>query len=180
MDKTRSAHKSARISALITLIDEGIIDPRDVNMSEIARCWDIDRSTILKDLRQVDAARALISSYKERYGDEQRGRLPLTAGRGYLKRFGIPDTRGTWNVYFQQFRESVYYGVSDAVYDQALTLILTNYLPRTSSITGRVMAFPLEITETLRRSASEDERYTDWSAEWDAWVKSTLLWEPER
>lgn len=50
----RRGEKSARIIALAHAIQEGYFDPDKVNMSEVAKLLDLDRSTVMRDLRIVE------------------------------------------------------------------------------------------------------------------------------
>ena len=68
---TRNAHKAA----IYLLVRNGELDLDTVNQSELARRFgEINRSTILKDLRQLPAVASLVDAYIETWrADEAAG-----------------------------------------------------------------------------------------------------------
>ena len=72
---TRNAHKAARLAAIYLLIRNGELDLDATSQSELARRFgEINRSTILKDLRALPDVARLVDAYIEAYhADEAAG-----------------------------------------------------------------------------------------------------------
>ncbi len=63
---TRNAHKAARLAAIYLLVRAGELDLDAMSQSELARRFgEINRSTILKDLRQLPTVASLVDTYIE-------------------------------------------------------------------------------------------------------------------
>lgn len=72
---TRNAYKAARLAAIYILVRNGELDLDAINQSELARRFgEINRSTILKDLRQLSEVARLVDTYIETWrADEAAG-----------------------------------------------------------------------------------------------------------
>ena len=72
---TRNAHKAARLAAIYLLVRNGELDLAAISQSELARRFgEINRSTILKDLRALPDVAHLVNTYIETWrADEAAG-----------------------------------------------------------------------------------------------------------
>ena len=79
--KDSRGEKSARIIALAHAIQEGYFDPDTVNMSEVATALDLNRSTIMRDLRIVEGVMGEAKEIQAKLGN-----LPTTTNTRRHKR----------------------------------------------------------------------------------------------
>lgn len=66
MDKNRSVYKAARLIILLDLDDAGLLD--GMSLQQIADMFndDLNRSTILRDLRQLPKVRSVIKAMRKK------------------------------------------------------------------------------------------------------------------
>jgi len=66
---SRNATKAARLVALVNSIESGLIDENTVNMSDLARMFKVNRSTILRDFQAAQAAVQLSQKFTKMIAD---------------------------------------------------------------------------------------------------------------